>query len=284
MTGAGGFIGRGLITELSKRHQVVAISRSRQPSVTDAVVGDFQVYEDLTKLDRYEFDAAVHLAAVTGGASEWSCLSVNVAGSRTLLRYLADRSCRKMVCASSIAAIGFESVAFRPLELPITEQHPCLDRDGYGVSKYLMEEVTKYVQRSVPDLDVINLRLSSVIPDNAPRPLREAGPLGKWALGTITIMTLSDAVAAFAAAVESERVPGVRIMNAAGPLAWVRQPVAEVLRSWYGDEVDVSHFEQPGHEWDGVYDVSRIREQLGFVAQHGPDRVHGSAYPGPPVD
>ena len=49
-------------------------------------------------------------------------------------------------------------------------------------------------------------------------------------------------------------------------------PVAEVLRSWWGDEVDLNWFEQPGHEWDSAYDVRRIEQELGFVARHLPAR------------
>jgi UDP-glucose 4-epimerase len=249
--------------------------------MSDSVSGNFTIYEDLKQLDRYNIKAAVHLAAVTGGASETMAFSINVLGTRTLLRYLADKGCRKIVCASSIAAVGFQSTEFRPLALPIPDDHPCLDRDGYGVSKFLMEEITHYIQRSVPELDIINLRLSSVIPDTTPRPLVAAGSLGKWALGTITIMTLRDAVTAFTLAVESQLRPGVRTLNAAGPRAWVSQPVSEVLKSWYGKDVDTSHFDQREHAWAGVFDVSKIREQLGFVALDGPDVVHRSHYPGP---
>ena len=56
-------------------------------------------------------------------------------------------------------------------------------------------------------------------------------------------------------------------MNATAPKAWVSKPVAEVLRNWWGEDVDVSHFEQLGHEYDSVFEVTRIREQLGFEAK-----------------
>ena len=78
---------------------------------------------------------------------------------------------------------------------------------------------------------------------------------------------LSDAVRAFSLAAEAPYQPGVRIMNAAAPKAWVVDPVADILRNWWGDDVDVSHFEQPGHEYDSVYGVRRIKEELGFVAE-----------------
>ncbi len=271
VTGASGFIGKALAASLAAKHNVVCISRSNPGLDLPTIRGNFDAFEDLRQLDGYQFDAVVHLAAVTGGCLERDGILVNVEGTRCLMRYLMDRGCRKFVMASSIAAVGFQSVKFRPLCVPIPDEHPCLDRDGYGLSKFLMEEITKYYQRQNDALDVINLRLSSVAPDDRMPPPRKAGPLGPWALGSITVMALSDAVRAFSLAAEAPYQPGVRIMNAAGPKAWVADPVADVLRAWWGDDVDVSHFEQPGHQYDSVFDVRQIEETLGFVAERLPE-------------
>ena len=41
------------------------------------------------------------------------------------------------------------------------------------------------------------------------------------------------------------------------------------MRSIYGADalahIDFSHYEQPGHERDSLYDNSLVREELGFV-------------------
>jgi len=270
VTGASGFIGRALAASLAEKHDVVGMSRKYPDLDLPCVRGSFAAFEDLRQLDAYPVDAVVHLAAVTGGCLERDGILVNVEGTRCLMRYLMDRGCQKFVMASSIAAVGFQSPEFRPLQVPIPDEHPCLDRDGYGLSKYLMEEVTRYYQRQMEDIDVIDLRLSSVLADDAlPEPAR-VGPIREWALGGITIMARSDAVRAFTLAVESPYRPGVRIMNATGPKAWVADPVADVLRGWWNDDVDLSPFEQPDHEHDSVYDVSRIQAELGFVAERTP--------------
>ena len=52
------------------------------------------------------------------------------------------------------------------------------------------------------------------------------------------------AIRAFAAAVESLHKPGVSIMNASVPKAWVADPLGEILRNWWGDDVDTSHLDQ----------------------------------------
>ncbi len=60
-------------------------------------------------------------------------------------------------------------------------------------------------------------------------------------------MALQDAVRAFSMAAESAYKPGVRIMNATGPKAWVADPVADILSNWWGNDVDLSYYEQPDH-------------------------------------
>jgi UDP-glucose 4-epimerase len=275
ITGTSGFIGKALAADLATAHDVVCMSRKKSGLDVPEAIGDFSDFEDLRKLDGYQIDAVVHLAAVTGGCREGDGITVNVEGTRRLMRYLMDRGCRKFVLASSIAAVGFQNVAFRPLALPMPDEHPCLDRDGYGLSKFLMEEVTKYYQRQQPDLDVINLRLASIIPDDADIPLLTPGPAFEWCCGAATLMALSDAVRAFRLAVESAYQPGVRILNCASPKAWVAGSTKAVVQAWYPDlDIDLSHYDQPGHADDSLYDVSRIKEVLGFEAQVLPATTH----------
>jgi nucleoside-diphosphate-sugar epimerase len=161
------------------------------------------------------------------------------------------------------------------MQLPIPDEHPCTERNGYGLSKYLMEELTKYFHRQQEDIDVVNFRFSVITPDENPAPLCEVGPICEWALGNIAVMCLSDTLRLIALALDAPHTPGVRIMNASAPVAWAKDPVADVLRGWYGDGVDVSYFEQPCHEWDSVYDVNRVRETYGFVAERLPKDVFG---------
>jgi len=195
---------------------------------------------------------------------------VNVEGTRCLMRYLIDRGCRKFVTASSIAVVGLQSIAFRPQEVPIPDEHPCLDRYGYGFSKYLMEEVTRYYQHQNDVLDVINLRLSSVCTDLASAAPSGMRPLGDWALAGITMMTLRDAVRAFRLAADAPYTPGLRILNATGPNVWSTTPTAEILRQWWGNDVDLSYFDKPGNAFASVFDARKIQSELGFVAEDLP--------------
>jgi hypothetical protein len=38
------------------------------------------------------------------------------------------------------------------------------------------------------------------------------------------------------------------------------------LRHWWGDKVDVSFFEQPGHEYATAFDTTLLKQELGFEA------------------
>jgi UDP-glucose 4-epimerase len=231
------------------------------------VRGAFHSFEDLRALDDHDFDVAVHLAGVLGGCREAEAMRVNVEGSRRLMRYLVDRGCRKFALASSIAAIGIRSTAFRPHELPVTVDHPILARSPYCVSKHLMEELSRYFSRSHDDLDVTNLRLGSLFsPEDPPEPT-EPGELEEWAFSVVGWIGIPDAVQAFMRAVEADHEPGERVFNVVGPDSGTTVPVPELMESWYPDHIEdlnLSHYERPGYEYAPVFAMDRTKEKLGF--------------------
>lgn len=274
ITGASGLIGRALAAALASSRPVLALSRHRPDLEGVAFVqGDFTDEDDLRRCLPPELciEALVHLGAVTGGCPESEGMRVNVEGSRRLMRHLLQGGCRRFVLASSIAAVGFADPAFRPLQVPIPDDHPCLARDAYGLSKHLMEEVAGYLARQVEDLDVLCLRLASVADDARLPPPRQVHALRPWALGGITVRALSDAVRLIRLALDAPPRPGLRVRNAAPSRAWVAAPVARFLEGWYGPEVDASAFLRPGHEFDSVFDVGRIGAELGFEASRQPE-------------
>ncbi len=89
-------------------------------------------------------------------------------------------------------------------------------------------------------------------------------------MGSISYMYLSDAVRCFTMAAEARHKSGVRIMNAVGTQACAEDTVPEIIRGWYGrdtDKIDLSHYERPGHERDPVFEIDRIKEELGFIPE-----------------
>jgi len=250
ITGTSGFIGHALAPSMAAEHDVVCMSR--QPTDVEGVTeirGDFTSPDDLALLDPYGIDVLIHLAAVTGLGTEEEQLRANVLGTRRLLRYLIDRGCKKFVLTSSIAAAGVLCRDFRPQRLPIPDDHPCLDSKGYGFSKYMMEELARYISRQDASVDMIAIRLCGVMADDATREHKTAQPPLNWGMANISPMYLSDAVRCFTMAAQSQLKPGFRLMNTAGPQACVIDTVPEVIHALYGEdaaELDMSLWRRCG--------------------------------------
>jgi UDP-glucose 4-epimerase len=268
VTGASGRIGGAFARQLSEKRPVVCLSRKKTDgdvTTAAAVQGEFHSFEDLRQLDPFDISCVVHLAAVTGGCSEEDGLDINVLGTRRLLRYALDRGCRKFVLASSIAAAGCLSDAFLPLQLPIPDEHPCLAYDAYGLSKAMMEELTRYFHRAVPDSDFINLRIGLVERADAPHLFRVGDPLG-WPFVNLARITLGDLLKALDCAVAAPPRPGVRVINVVTQQANCGDPVPAVLRACLGEraeELDLSWYERPGHAYDALYATDKLQGLLG---------------------
>ena len=65
----------------------------------------------------------------------------------------------------------------------------------------------------------------------------------------------------------------VRIITAVGPSAYTKDPVAKVLKSWYGpaekskDNIDLSYHMISGNEFKPIYDTESAKNEIGFTAQ-----------------
>lgn len=271
ITGASGFVGLALARSLSQTRPIICMSRHKPDVKAPFIAGQFHSFEDLRLLDGYEINSVVHLAAVTGGCSEEDGLAINVQGTRRLVRYLIDRGCKRFVMASSVAATGCLHSDFVPLQLPISDEHPCLARDAYGLSKAMMEEMTRYFQRANPDTEFINLRFGAVADDATWEPPHySVDTKTPYPFVMMARVLLSDIVRAVIAAVESKPRLGVHVYNVVGPDAPCDDPVPGVLRASCGDllkNLDLSWFEQTGHEFDALYMMDKIKQELGFVPQ-----------------
>jgi UDP-glucose 4-epimerase len=272
VTGASGFVGLALVKSLAGRRPLICMSRHQPDVDAPYLSGQFHSFEDLRGLDQYQIDSVVHLAAVTGGCTEEEGLAVNVQGTRRLIRYLLDRGCRKFVLASSVAAVGCLHQDFVPLALPIPDDHRCLARDAYGLSKALMEETTLYFQRANPDTEFINLRFGAVVDDATWEPPRiNADQPTPYPFVMLARVLLSDVLRGVTAALESAPRPGVHVYNLVGPDAPCAATVPAVLRASSGPglgSLDLSRYEQEGHEFDALYDMQKIRRELGFTPQN----------------
>jgi hypothetical protein len=112
-------------------------------------------------------DAVVHLAALTHPAAGpgHEIFRINATGTFNAYEAAAQEGIRRVVCASSINALGFNfGVKSFPIQyLPMDEAHPTCATDPYSFSKQVNEETAAYYWRR-DSISGVQLRLPSVYP------------------------------------------------------------------------------------------------------------------------
>lgn len=139
VTGASGFVGRGLCAQLSRRFKVSAATRSAATSFGDyasTAVGATNHATDWAAPLSGQ-DVVIHLVARVHVMKDLSrdplaeFRVVNVAGSLNLARQAAEAGVKRMVFVSSVKVNGEYSLSGQPF----TEESVPAPADFYGVSK-----------------------------------------------------------------------------------------------------------------------------------------------------
>ena len=269
VTGASGFIGSRLIKELSDSGaEVIAFTRKDidVPNIKQ-IFGDFSSLEDLKQLVDYKIDTVIHLAGVTGDALEDDAMMVNVAGTSRFLRFMIDSGVKKFVTASSIAAVGCLTADFMPRSLPIKDDHPCDSANVYGLSKFFVEEISRYFSRLHQDVEFTLFRIGVVLAETAV--VADENRISKmWRpFCTLGCISVTDVVDAFQKAVQRRVESGVHIMNLVADKSYSTIPTIEALKLALGeraDDLDLSFYKKPGNEHAGLYDLSTINNFIEF--------------------
>lgn len=171
ITGAGGFVGRHLVTRLAD-HDIVALDHvaggiPELPRVTP-VVGDLCDSRVLERAFADGCDAVIHLATVPGGAAEQDpalAKEVNVDATMALAAAAAAAGSKpRFVFASSIAVFG------DPLPEKVDDSTPLAPKMYYGAHKAMMEDWLATLTRRGA-IEGLSVRLSGVI-------ARPKGPSG----------------------------------------------------------------------------------------------------------
>ena len=269
VTGASGFIGSRLIKELSDSGaEIIAFTRKDidVPNIKQ-IFGDFSSLEDLKQLVDYKIDTVIHLAGVTGDALEDDAMMVNVAGTSRFLRFMIDSGVKKFVTASSIAAVGCLTADFMPRSLPIKDDHPCDSANVYGLSKFFVEEISRYFSRLHQDVEFTLFRIGVVLAETAV--VADEDRISKmWRpFCTLGCISVTDVVDAFQKAVQRRVESGVHIMNLVADKSYSTIPTIEALKLALGeraDDLDLSFYKKPGNEHAGLYDLSTINNFIEF--------------------
>lgn len=133
VTGAGGFIGRPLVSRL--RQEGVRVS-----AVDKAQGFDVCVWANFERLLKRKWDLVYHLAGVMHVPYSWKCphetFTTNLLGTLNVLEFCRLTEAAHLVFVSS-AMYG------SPKYLPIDETHPISPTNPYSWSKYSAEELCR---------------------------------------------------------------------------------------------------------------------------------------------
>ena len=155
ITGGMGELGQPTAKWLqSQGHEVRTLDLEITESIpgVDCRTGDIMDFENLCQ-HMEGIEGVVHLAAYRHPAlaTEIELMRVNGLGSFYVYRAAVDAGVKRMVCASSINALGYNfGVTFPKGQIryfPIDEEHPTYSTDPYSYSKQIIEETGAYFWR-----------------------------------------------------------------------------------------------------------------------------------------
>ena len=159
VTGAGGFIGRALVTRLAIENDVIGIDEAPMPAGCRALIGDVGDPAVLNTAFENGCDAVVHLATIPGGAAEADpglARRINLDATLDLAERASAAGCGRFLFTSSIAVFG-------DLFLPgVDDETPVAPRLLYGAHKAMAETWLSTLGRR-GSLDALSLRLPGIV-------------------------------------------------------------------------------------------------------------------------
>ncbi|WP_439590798.1 NAD-dependent epimerase/dehydratase family protein [Microbacterium sp.] len=160
VTGGAGRLGRSLVAGLVERgHEVVSFDRTRSDALELASAE--QVAIDLLDAGATESaladaraDAVVHLAAIAVpfSAPEDVIMRTNTGLAVSVLGGAVAAGIRRIVAASSPTVLGYGApTGWVPERFPLDEDTPTLPWNAYGLSKLVIEQSLRMLQRQTGD-------------------------------------------------------------------------------------------------------------------------------------
>jgi nucleoside-diphosphate-sugar epimerase len=260
VTGANGTLGTEVVAHLrGLGHDVRAHDRDHGDLRSAAVAAEAVA----------GMDAVVHAAAIPEPVSHppHETFGNNVESTYHVLNLAGEAGISRVVNVSSASAFGFawSTRGVSPLRVPVTDEHPYVGDDVYGLSKQAGELVAATASRHW-DMTVVSLRFPFI--GAGERLARHLGPIhedpGVDRAGLWAWLHTTDAARAIAAALTAD-LPGATALTVAAPDTTAREHTANLLRRYHPDtmiEVEPTGF-------DTVFAVDRAYALLGFRPEHG---------------
>jgi nucleoside-diphosphate-sugar epimerase len=296
VTGASGGIGRYVVGELLARgHTVSATDRVEPPSrsagedqptwgTVDVVWHLGDVRDEALMMRVVDgADALIHLAALPSPrrGTPLEVFATNTSATFVALEAAGSAGVGRIALASSISLLGlpYAPTPLSPLYAPVDEDHPNIGSDPYALSKEV-DEATAAMMHRRHGYQVVALRISATVAMavHVARQREVAHDPSHLSRELWAYLDVRDAARAFSLAVERD-IPGCHVINVMAPDTYSALPTAELMARAH----PATPLRRPLLGRESVFDTTRSRQLLGFVAEHrltfedGPSAVPSSA-------
>ena len=292
ITGACGFVARGLIRELEERgHELVLLDRVKPEDATVFWPGSAErvksplvtkwpyVTAEISDPDAVlgaaqGMDAVVHLAAIlTGYADQGAAIMhANVCGTYTVLDAARRAGVSRFLCASSINAFGtfYWRISGKPVDyrgMPLDETFDPVPEDPYSLSKLCNEHTCAAFSRAY-GITTAALRFAGIWNSDqyakmraAPLPATEA-----WSDDLFQWAHLSDVVIGIRRALEEPNLPLFGAYTLAAADTRCPEETMDLLRRFKPDLAQNLTAPLPGRT--ALLSIRKAQETFGYAPQY----------------
>jgi nucleoside-diphosphate-sugar epimerase len=277
VTGAAGTLGREVVAHLSTLGWTVR-AEDRVPldpaSAAETGSGDLLDPEHARAIVD-GMSAVVHVAAIPAPmlGTEQEIFTNNVMSAYQVLDAAGRAGVPRIVYISSLSALGFaySQHGSSPEQVPVTEDHPFVAEDVYGLSKHLGERIATTVALSSGST-VVSLRfpflghgerLRRHLAAEHADPGFDSGGLWGW-------LDTRDAARAVEAAI-TRPLTGHQLIQVVAPDTTSLVPTEELLRRYHPNSV----LTEPIHGFGTPFSTARSTELLAFSAIHSWRDLYG---------
>ena len=278
VTGGNGNVGRHVVGDLMRDHDVVVLDRAGEPVEGVTFVQGDMLDMDVCRRALRGADAVAHLGAIPHPLHEpqETVWRVNVCSTYNIHEAAVEEGVRRVVQASSDSTLGFVFMQreFAPEYLPIDEEHPCRPQDSYGLSKLVGEQIAaSFTARC--GLETVALRICLVLfPDldfcrNLVRH-RLANPTEKTT-GLWVYNHVLDVAQAFRLALETPGLTHEVLFVSAADLC-AREPTLELLGRHLPEVTDIRG-DLSGNR--SLINYAKATSVLGYEPEHRWTEIEG---------
>ena len=264
-TGGSGRLGR-YIVDLLKNDCDLTVVDVKEPEASVAFQKvDVVDYERLKQAFAGQ-EAVVHLAAIPNPRTAPADVTfrINVQGTWSVLQAAEDAGVKRVVVASSDAALGlhYNPPGWQPQYLPIDEDHPLRPIEFYSLSKEIVENICRsYANRG--KLEVLAVRPTHIVfPPEYPELEARGRDVENYHLWTY--VAPEDVAQGFQRCLSVDQAPyQAFFISAANGLN--TRPTLDLVRERYSDMPELrnpAYYEN--NPLASLLDITRAREVLGF--------------------